>query len=156
MASRMERLPLEEQYAVMELFRGTLVRHSAILYRDDYPGDPKLVSFSGEAWLDTVPVRLPDTICVQERLPRGAVAVLINQTHTFTDLFMPINSIEKGWFDAIDGNCKIGDIVEKTSPGSKKANQLVMARRFFERLWLYDQVVFDASSSSLRKVNHNE
>ena len=34
-----------------------------------------------------MPIRLPDTICVQERLPPGAAGVLINQTHTYRDLY---------------------------------------------------------------------
>jgi hypothetical protein len=69
--SRMAHLPPVEQYAAVELFRGTLVRHSAILYRDDCPRKTQPVSFSREAWLDYVPIRMPDTICVQERLPAG-------------------------------------------------------------------------------------
>ena len=32
-------LALEEQYAAVELFRGTMVRHSAVLYRNDRPGE---------------------------------------------------------------------------------------------------------------------
>jgi SAM-dependent methyltransferase len=143
--SRMAHLPLVEQYAAVELFRGTMVRHSAIVYRNDSPGDRQPVSFVGEAWLDYVPIRMSDTICVQERLPPEAAAVLINQTHTYTDLIMPINAIEKRWFDAMDGTCRIGDIIEKTRPTSQKSNKLDMARTFFERLWWYDQVVFDVS-----------
>jgi SAM-dependent methyltransferase len=143
--SRMAHLPLAEQYATVELFRGTMVRHSVILYRNDSPGDLQPVSFAGEAWLDYVPIRMSDTICVQERLPPGAAAVLINQTHTYKDLFMPINPIEKRWFDAMDGTCRNGDIIEKTRPTSQKSTQLDMARTFFERLWWYDQVVFDVS-----------
>lgn len=145
LASRMERLPLEEQYAVMELFRGTLVRHSVILHRNDCPFNPQPVSFTGEAWLDYVPIRMSDTICVQERLPPGAAAVLINQTHTCKDLFMLINATEKRWFDAIDGIHRIGEIAQKMQPSSQKSMQLDMVRTFFERLWWYDQVVFDAS-----------
>jgi hypothetical protein len=87
---------------------------------------------------------MPDTICVQEDLPRWAAAVLINPTHAYRDLIMPIDSTEKGWFDAIDGYRSIGGIVEGTSPSPSKS-QLDMARTFFERLWWYDQVVFDAS-----------
>jgi SAM-dependent methyltransferase len=143
--SRMAHLPLAEQYATVELFRGTMVRHSVILYRNDSPGDLQPISFAGEAWLDYVPIRMSDTICVQERLPPGAAAVLINQTHTYKDLFMPINPIEKRWFDAMDGTCRNGDIIEKTRPTSQKSTQLDMARTFFERLWWYDQVVFDVS-----------
>ena len=145
--TRMTRLPLAEQYAAVELFRGTMARHSAILYRNDNPGDPQPVSFTGEAWLDYVPIRMSDTICVQERLPPGAAAVLINQTHTYRDLFMPISATEKRWFDAIDGTCRIGDIVDRMLPSSQKSTQLDGARTFFERLWWHDQVVFDTVRS---------
>jgi SAM-dependent methyltransferase len=140
--SRIEQLPLAEQYAAVELFRGTMLRHSAVLYRNDNPGSPQQVSFTGDAWPGYIPIRMPDTICVQERLPPGAAGVLINQTHTYRDLFMPINTTEKHWVDGIDGIRTIGDIVEKMLPNASKKPHLDRARAFFERLWLYDQVVF--------------
>jgi 2-polyprenyl-3-methyl-5-hydroxy-6-metoxy-1,4-benzoquinol methylase len=149
-ASRMAQLPLAEQYAAVELFRGTMILHSVVVYRNDSPGGPHPVSFAGDAWLDYVPLRMADTISVQERLPPGAASVLINQTHTYRDLFMPIDSTEKGLFDAIDGNCSIGGIVERTLPSSQTTSQLDMARTFFEKLWWYDQVVFDASRCRAR------
>ncbi|HYW01325.1 MAG TPA: class I SAM-dependent methyltransferase [Candidatus Acidoferrum sp.] len=140
-ASRIAKLPLVEQYAAVELFRGTMVTHSVILYRNDSP-DRQLVSFAGDAWLTYVPIRISDTICIQERLPHGAAAVLINQNHTYRDLFMPIDSTEKSLFDAIDGNSSIGNILQRTLPSSHQKSQFDMARTFFERLWWYDQVVF--------------
>ncbi len=146
--SRIALLPLVEQYAAVELFRGTLVRHSAILYRNDCPGDLQPVSFIGDAWLDYIPIRMSDTICVQERLPAGAAAVLINQTHAYKDLIMTINATEKRWFEAIDGTCRIGEILKKTQHDYQKSAQLERARAFFEHLWWYDQVVFDASLPS--------
>jgi hypothetical protein len=87
-----------------------------------------------DAWLDTVPIRMLDTIAVEERLPPGAAAVLINQTHTDRDLFLPITAADKRMFDAVDGARTVGDIAG--SPDT--------ARVFFERLWRYDQIVFDA------------
>jgi SAM-dependent methyltransferase len=144
-ASRIAGLPPAEQYAAVELFRGTMVRHSVVAYRDDAPGEAQPVDFSGDAWPGYVPIRMPDTIAVQERLPPGASAVLINQTHTCRDLYLPIDTTEKRLFDAIDGSRSIGDIAAETSPASQKAVQLDLARTFFERLWQYDQVVFDAS-----------
>ena len=137
-ASRMAQLPLAEQYAAVELFRGTMVRHSAVAYRDDNPGGEQGVVFAGDAWLGYVPLRMPDTICVQKRLPPGAAAVLINQSHTYTDLYLPIDAQEKQMFDAIDGERTIGEIARERAP-------LDTARALFERLWWYDQVVFDAS-----------
>jgi len=140
-ASRLAQLPLAEQYAAVELFRGTMVRHSVVAYRDDSPGGPQRVRFAGDAWLGYVPIRMPDTICVQEQLPVGAAAVLINQTHTYRDLILPIDSTEKRLFDAIDGTCNMGDIVKKMSPSSQEISTLDVARPFFERLWWYDQIV---------------
>jgi len=144
-ASRMAQLSPVEQYAAAELFRGTMVRHSMVVHRNDCPHVPQPISFTGDNWRGYVPIRMPDTICIRERLPAGAAAVLINQNHTYTDLFMPIDSTEKRLFDAIDGNRCIGEIVESTLSSSQQIKQVEIARAFFERLWCYDQVVFDAS-----------
>jgi len=152
-ASRLKDLSVAEQYAAVELFRGTMVCHSVVVYRNDCPGGAQPVSFAGDAWLGYVPIRMPDTICVQERLPPGAAGVLINQTHIYRDLYMPIDSTEKSLFDAIDGNCSIGDIMKKTLSSSQTKFQLEIARNFFETLWWYDQVVFDAS---LRRAQKEE
>jgi hypothetical protein len=94
------------------------------------------VYLDGDMWLDYVPLRLPDTICVQQRLPPGAAAVLINPTHTYTDLYLPIDAQQKQLFDAIDGERTIGEIARKHGDPDT-------ARALFERLWWYDQVVFD-------------
>jgi SAM-dependent methyltransferase len=145
-ASQMTELFVEEQSAVAELFRGTMVTHSAVIYRDDSTVAQQPVSFDGDAWHNYVPIRMPDTICVQERLPAGAAGVLINQTHTYTDLYLPIDVQEKKLFDAINGECTISEIA-----GEYGHRNDVCA--FFERLWWYDQVVFDASQLSRRKTN---
>ena len=143
---RLKQLSPPQQYAAAELFRGTMVRHSMVVYRNDNP-DTMLqpAGLFGDAWLDYVPVRMSDTICVQERLPPGAAAVLINQTHTSKDLLMPIDSGEKCLFDAIDGNRSIADIAARAFPSSSANSQHAIAARFFERLGQYDQVVFDLS-----------
>ncbi len=140
-ALRLADLSPREQFAAAELFRGTMVRHSAIVYRDDRPGSFQPISFAGNAWLSYVPIRMPETICVQDRPP---ATVLINQNHTFTDLVMTIDTTEKRIFDAIDGNRSIAGILELTLPPSLGQGQMD-ARGFFERLWWHDQVVFDAS-----------
>lgn len=144
-AHRMAQLPSAEQFAAVELFRGTMVRHSLVAYRNDSSCSSPAVSFADDAWLGHVPIRMPDTICVQKGLPPEAAAVLINQSHTYTDLFMSIDSTEKRLFDAINGSRCIGEIAESALSSSQDKTQLDIARAFFERLWWYDQVVFDAS-----------
>jgi hypothetical protein len=132
-----------EQFAAVELFRGTMVRHSVIVHRNDSPSPIPPISFTGDSWLSYVPIRMSETICVQDRLP---AAVLINQNHTYTDLIMTIDATEKLMFDAIDAHRSIRDILE-TTPPSPPGQRQPDARSFFERLWWHDQVVFDASRS---------
>ncbi len=142
--TQMALLPLAEQYSAVEFFRGTMVRHSAVVYRDDTPGGSPAVSFAGDAWRRYKPIRMPETVCVQERVPPGYAAVLINQTHTCKDILLAISATEKRLFDAIDGSRTIGDLAETTLPPSQGQSPMD-ARNFFERLWWHDHVVFDAS-----------
>jgi hypothetical protein len=92
-----------------------------------------------------VPIRIADTVCVLERLPPGAAAVLINRAHTFRDLFLPITAMQKRFFDAIDGKVSIEKIVETTSSASERPKNVDLACTFFEQLWWQDQVVFGDS-----------
>jgi SAM-dependent methyltransferase len=135
-SSRIAALAPAQQFAAAELFRGAMVSHSVIVRRGDGLGGSH-DAFSGTAWLDYVPMRMPDTLCVQERLPPGAAAVLINRAHTDTDIYMPIDAREKRLVDAIDGTRSIGEIA-----GGVEHD---VCRKLFERLWWHDQVVFDAS-----------
>jgi SAM-dependent methyltransferase len=137
------RLPLREQYAAVELFRGTMVRHSAVVFRDDQPGEAQPIDFAGEAWRDYVPLREPGTVCVEDRLPPGAAAVLINPAHSYRDIYLPIDSSDKRMLDAIDGKATIGQIAREHGDSAS-------ARSLFERLWCFDQVVFDASRTGVR------
>ena len=136
-ASRIAALEPAQQFAAAELFRGTMMSHSAIARRDDRSGRSQAISFSGDVWLDYVPVRVPDTLCVQERLPPGAAAVLINRAHTYTDIYLPIDAREKRLVDAIDGERSIGEIA-----GDEHHD---FCCTLFQRLWWHDQVVFDSS-----------
>lgn len=140
-AARLAQLPEQEQYAAVELLRGTMLRHSLIAYRDDASEPAQPVRFdAGEEWLSYIPHRFPDTIMIEERLPEGAAAVLINQNHTYTDIFLPITSEEKRLVGAIDGRRTITEIMRRTG-----ANQQELVRSLFEGLWRYDQITFDIS-----------
>ena len=77
-----------------------------------------------------------------------AAAVLINQSHTFKDLILPIDSAEKRLFDTIDGTRSIGEIISASAKSGSRRKHRERARTLFERLWQYDQVVFDASDGS--------
>jgi SAM-dependent methyltransferase len=144
-AGRLAALPAKEQYAALELFRGTMLRHSLIAYRDDAPGNGGFPRFEGEDWLGYVPIRLPETACRRERLPTGAAAVLINQAHDSHELFLTIDAEQLRLYEAIDAKTAIANLLERVA-GPKGARGLYeRACRFYRQLWFYDQVVFDAS-----------
>ncbi len=141
---KLAKLSAREQYAAVELLRGTISRHSFIAYRDDCPGVPQPIRFDDNAWLRYVPIRHPSVICIQKRLPPGAAAVLINQDHVDTDLVHPIDALEKELFDRIDGKQTNDEIMNRVSSSIGNNLSLERAQDFFERLWYYDHVVFDA------------
>jgi SAM-dependent methyltransferase len=143
-AARLASLPSRAQHAAVELFRGTMVSHNFIAYRDDRSGEGQPITFAGTSWRDYIPIALPWTICVRERLPPGSVAVLINKSHTFTDLILTVDSFEDRLLSGIDGNRTVAAIMRIAMQGGEGE---LRALNFFERLWRYDQIVFDASRS---------
>ncbi|HEY9462214.1 MAG TPA: class I SAM-dependent methyltransferase [Vicinamibacterales bacterium] len=143
-ASRVARLRPREQYAAMELWRETMGAHSVVVSRDEVPDADVNVRFNDQRWSSFVPIRLAYTMCVEERLPQGAAAVLLNRSHQHRDLLLTITPPEKQMFDAIDGQRTIAEIA--VHAGLKSAADC--AKTFVEKLWRYDQVVFDTSGAT--------
>jgi len=138
--SKLIELSAEGQYAAIELFRGTMLRHSAVVYRKDRLAQNASVDFDADAWLRYIPVALPDTIVVRDRLPSGATAVLINRNHTYTDLYLPIDDRQERLMEKIDGTRTIAEICGQSGDRS-------LAREFFRQLWRWDQIVLDTSAA---------
>jgi len=141
-SERLTLLAPSEQYAAVELLRGTMVKHEFVAYRDDLPDPPRPIQFNDDRWLQYVPIRLPGTVTVKERLPEGAVAVILNPIHAYTDIYLSIDEFEDRILNAIDGERRIDSILRRFADDSISRDR---ARVFFEQLWFYDQVVFDAS-----------
>jgi len=136
-ASKLAALPEREQYIEMELLRGRMANHSFVAHRNDH--NVARITFDDERYLRYVPIRLPWTMCVKEGLPPGFAGALVNQTHIFDDLYILVNEEENRLWEAIDGSRSIAEIAELL-PGA--------GREFFEKLYWYDQIVFDTSKSN--------
>jgi SAM-dependent methyltransferase len=138
--ARLAALPLAAQYAAIELLRGTMDRHSFIAYRDDREGEAQPITFDGDARRGFVPVRLPWTLTVKDRAPRGVAAVLINPRHTYPDLALFIDPVQERLLTAIDGERSVAEILD----GAGETISDEQGRQFFKRLWEHDLIVFDA------------
>lgn len=134
-AARIAALPLTDQFAAVELFRGTITRHAVIAFAatNSLSGHLDFADPAAARWR---PIRVPTAIAVEERTPPGAAAALLNQAHSFTDLVMFVTAPELEMFRRINGERTIGDLG-------------VDAQRFVERLFRHDLVVIDASDEVL-------
>jgi len=139
-AERLAALPPRDQYTAMELWRGTMTAYSVVVHRSDAAKDTG-IRFDDERWLRFVPIRLPWTQLIRERLPAAAAGALLNRSHPHHDLILVIDAADEGLFAAIDGRRSIADSAKHDSGDRPRA------RALFEKLWWYDQVVFDASSA---------
>jgi SAM-dependent methyltransferase len=137
-AARLAALPERARHAAMELVRGTMDRHSFVAYRDDRAREAQPIAFESDAWLDFVPLRLPWTLTVKDRAPRGVAAVLINPAHMYPDLAFFIDAAQERVVGRIDGERSVGEILRSAAMSDENG------RQFFKRLWEHDLVVFDA------------
>jgi SAM-dependent methyltransferase len=143
-AARLASLSPQHQYAAVELLRGTMTKHNFVAYRDDRLGDSQPIKFDGDTWRGWVPLRLPWTLCIRDRVPPGSAAVLINRAHTYPDLALPIDAAQERVFAAIDGKRCISEILRDAAAAGGNEP----ARSFIKLLWEYDQIVFDATNST--------
>ena len=144
-AERLKALPEPAQYAAAELFRGTITQHNFVAYRSDGSTANSSIRFTEDQWRNYVPVRLPWTVCVRDRVPSGSVAVLLNRAHKHPDLILPIDAAQSNLLDQIDGRRTLAEIVRIDGKDDMHALE------FFRQLWQYDQIVFDASRTGCQE-----
>lgn len=120
-----------DQYSMMELFRGTMTRHSVIAHREDTSMQP--LDWQAN-WGSFVPMIPATVVVVEDRLPPGKAAAVINRAHVDRDLVCFLDRDQVSVFRAIDGETSLGDITGADAG-------------FFEHLWLHDLVVVDASAT---------
>ncbi len=141
--ARLAALPRPVQHAAVELLRGTMDRHSFIAYRDDRGRQAQPITFDDGAWRGFVPVRLPWTLTVKDRAPRGVAAVLINPRHRISGPCAP-HRRRPGAAPRRDRR----QALPCRDPAERgRSDRREEGRQFFQRLWEHDLIVFDAQRS---------
>jgi SAM-dependent methyltransferase len=139
-ASRLRRLPLEEQYSALELFRGDMLHHNLVAHLPEQAQEQAL-SFNGVDWQSYIPLRLPDILISKNQMPWKA-AILTNPANGDPELALPVDEMEMQIFNAIDSRRTIAGIIQlvATEQGKKPDAIHSRAQLLFERLWWYDLV----------------
>jgi len=135
-SARIAAVRAPDQYALMELFRGTIARHTAILF-DAADTKSGVLDFTDHAVGSWVPIRVPSVVIVEQRLPPGAAAALINRAHSDTDLVLFVDAHQRRLFESIEGRHTIDELGHDAAP-------------FVERLWRHDLVVCDITRQPKR------
>jgi hypothetical protein len=97
------------------------------------------------ATLESLPPHHPLVTLLRESRDAGNADALAdallnpNKSHAYHDLILVLSAEDKRLFDAVDGRRSIADIAERASGDHRRVRALV------EKLWWYDQVVFDTS-----------
>ncbi|MDH5518902.1 MAG: methyltransferase [Acidimicrobiia bacterium] len=131
---RIAAMPEPEQFAALELFRGTMTRHNVIAYGNDSPLPTHPVRWDDEDWKSYVPIRPTTVTMVEDRLPPGVAAVLINRAHTDRDLVFFLDAEARRIVEQLDDERPLGDL-----DGS--------SAQLFQRLWWHDLIMVDAAAA---------
>jgi SAM-dependent methyltransferase len=139
-AARLGRLPFEEQYAALELFRGDMLHHNLVAHLPEQEQEQRL-SFNGAGWLEYIPLRLPDILISKSDLPWKA-AGLTNPANVDPELALSVDELELLLFNTIDSRRSIADIIQLVAAERGKNPDTIYSRAqlFFEQLWWYDLV----------------
>lgn len=136
--ARIAELASREQHALVELWRGTITRHTVIAAAAD-DTIPEL-DFTGPEASGWRPIVVPTAIAVEDRLPPGAAAALLNRAHVDTDLVLFVDRAHLDAFRAMDGTRTIGELSEH---GGDMGG-------FVRRLWHHDLVAIGATDATDR------
>ena len=146
-AARLAALPAPQQHAAVELLRGTMFRHNLIAYRDDRSDANRAIDFLAMVGACSFLSPYRGACAFANVCLAGFVAVLINRAHAFTDLVLTVDAFENRLLGAIDGRRTLAEILAVAGDRDEERSL-----GFFQRLWQYNPVVFDASRSDASRA----
>ncbi|MBL4702113.1 MAG: class I SAM-dependent methyltransferase [Phycisphaeraceae bacterium] len=127
--TKLNTLPMDQQYAAVELFRGNIHIHTFIASALQ---SPSVINWETDQWKTLVPIRMRGVTVQTENLPAGALASLQQAGHLFPVASVLLTQSNVAMYQAIEQGVTLGEI-------SKKHPQ---TRDFFKMLWDFDQVFF--------------
>ena len=140
---RLGKLDQPSQFEAMELFRGSMTRHTALLYRDSAEG---AVQVSKRHMRQAIPIPTPNTHELRDDVPDGFEVVLVSGLHRDPDLYLPLTMSELEVYHSIDGETTAKSIAAALAYDSEE--ELEQFDDLLNRLWLNDHIQLDLSAVS--------
>jgi hypothetical protein len=134
-------LPPREQWALVELFRGSMGSHEMIACRSDRVASSFEVDLDGEDWLSYVPVLSPLLETEFDDLLPGTAMRVRCRGHLYPEIKVLLDATQAALCRSIDGSRSAGDLVALVD--SEKADEAVSyVQNLLISLWRYDYIWF--------------
>ncbi len=146
--AEVQRLPETEQFALAELYRGSMASHEVVGCRDDRPTASWRIGFDGSDWPRYVPIRNPGLGISEQDLPSKAAARLHWESHAFPEINALVDSLQAGLFNAVDGRRTISEVVANAGAEFDDPVAREYARNFFRSMWVFDYFWFRTARRS--------
>ena len=144
--AQLERLPLEDQYAVIELFRSSIRKHQFVACRGDRPESAFTPEFSGSEFSRYVPVFTPGIKIVKEDYPNGGKGKIHYPLHEIGNPSFVLNTSQLALLEAVNGRRSVASIVRKVAGKKNAKSREERAGRFFQTMWEHDFLLFHMPS----------
>ena len=146
--AEVQRLSEPKQFAVAELYRGSMASHEVVVCRDDRPTASWRISFDGSDWPRYIPIRNPGLSMSEQDLPAKAVARLQWASHAFPEINVLVDSLQARLFNAGDGCRTIAQVVSHAGAEFDEPAAREYARNFFRSMWIFDYFWFRTACQS--------
>jgi SAM-dependent methyltransferase len=129
--AKINALPEESIWQFMELYNGTLGQHSFCVCHPGRPRSSYKIDFTGNAFMDYVPVLRCREVAPADGAPKGCVTIQRDALPAYT-----LNAVASALFKRIDGTKSIRDCFEhaRLLTGTSEDAQTV-CKAAFQRLW---------------------
>lgn len=141
-----ERLPLPDQHSVAEMIRCSLRKHQFVACRRDRPIESTQVDFSGDRWLDYIPVLNPG-VRVSDTQSKGVAAELYWPTYEAQDTRVRLDEGSYCLYQAIDGRRSVKAIVDGVRRGEPFDQWSGKAKQLLGSLWDLDFILLRTSEA---------
>jgi SAM-dependent methyltransferase len=134
-------LPPHQQWALVELFRGSMGSHEMIACRSDRERTSYDADLDGQDWLAYVPVLSPLLETEFDGLLPGTAMRIRCRGHLYSEISVLLDATQAALCRSIDGSRSAGDLVALVD-AEETDESVSYVQNLLKSLWRYDYIWF--------------